>query len=88
MKTNDKYKKSLSPRVPDQTPTARPRAAGRKSVADSSTPRLLNLATAKSGEQSENVYENKEQVQKVAESWIARPNADRRSSGRWSEVGG
>jgi hypothetical protein len=30
----------------------------------------------KSGEQSENVYENKEQVQNVAESDSARPNAD------------
>ena len=34
---------------------------------------LLNLLTAKSREQSQNVYENKGQVQKVAESSSARP---------------
>ena len=39
-------------------------------------------ATLKSREQSENVYENKEQVQKVAESYSARPNVGRTSSGR------
>jgi hypothetical protein len=61
MKTKDKYKKSLSPTVPDQTPTARPRAAGRKVAEGSPTSRLLNLSTAKSTEQSENVYENKGQ---------------------------
>jgi hypothetical protein len=32
-------------------------------------------ATPKSREQSDNVYENKGQVQKVAEPYIARPNA-------------
>jgi len=38
-------------------------------------------------EQSENVYENKGQVQKVAEPHIARPNADHTSSGRSPEGG-
>jgi hypothetical protein len=61
MKTKDKYKKSLSRTVPDQTPTARPRGAGRKVAEGSPTSRLLNLSIAKSGEQSENVYENKGQ---------------------------
>ena len=54
-------------------------------------PRTANTAvraTPKSGEQSENVYENKRQVQKVAEPYSARPNADGTSSIRWSEVGG
>ena len=59
MKTKDKYKTSLSRTVPDQTPTARLRAAGRKAAADSSPSGLLHLSIAKSGEQSENVYENK-----------------------------
>jgi hypothetical protein len=62
MKTKNKVKKSPSRTVPDQTPTARPRAAGQKATADSSTSRLLNLSIAKSGEQTENVYENKGQV--------------------------
>jgi hypothetical protein len=75
MKTKDKYKKSLSRAVPDQTLTARPRAAGRKAAADSSTSGLLHLSITKSREQSENVYENKGQVQKVAEPCGARPNA-------------
>jgi hypothetical protein len=35
------------------------RTAGRKVLEGSPTSRLLNLSTAKSGEQSENVYENK-----------------------------
>jgi hypothetical protein len=35
------------------------RAARWNEVEGSPTPRLLNLSTAKSGEQSENVYENK-----------------------------
>ena len=74
MKTNDKYKKLLSRTVPDQTPTAHPRAGGRKAAADSSTSRPLNLSITESREQSENVYENKGQVQKVAESYSARPN--------------
>jgi hypothetical protein len=59
MKTKDKYKKSLSRTVPDQTPTACSRAAGRKSAADFSTPQLLNLSITKSREQTQNVYENK-----------------------------
>ena len=59
MKTKHKYKKSLSSRLPDKTPTAGPRAAGRKVAEGSPTSRLLNLSTAKPGEQSENVYENK-----------------------------
>jgi len=59
MKTNDKYKKLLSRTVPDQTPTAHPRAGGRKAAADSSTSRPLNLSITESREQSENVYENK-----------------------------
>jgi hypothetical protein len=44
--------------------------------------RLLDLIST---EQSENVYENKGQVQKVTESYSARPNADRTSSGRRPE---
>jgi hypothetical protein len=71
MKTKDKYKTSLSRTVPDQTPTARLRAAGRTAAADSSTSGVLDSSTAKSGDQSENVYENKGQVQKVAESCSA-----------------
>ena len=59
---------------------SRLRAASRKASADSSTSGLLNFSTAKSREQSENVYENKGQVQKVAEPWTLRPNADRTSS--------
>jgi hypothetical protein len=59
MKTKDKYKKSLSRALPDQTSAARLRAAGRKAAEGSSTSRLLNMWITKSGEQSENVYENK-----------------------------
>ena len=44
--------------------------------------------TRKSGEQSENVYENKGREQKVARSYSAIPNADSMSSGRRSEGGG
>jgi hypothetical protein len=40
------------------------RAAGRKVAEGSLTSRLLSLSTARSREQSENVYENKGQVQK------------------------
>ena len=40
----------------------RARAAVRKVAEGAPTSRLLNLATAKSGEQSENVYENKGQA--------------------------
>jgi hypothetical protein len=61
MKTKDKYKKSEGRRVPDRTPNVsgcRPEGGAR----------LLAVSTAKSREQSENVYENKGQVQKVAES--------------------
>ncbi len=47
--------------------------------------RLLDL---NSPEQSENVYENKGQVPKVAESCSVSPNADRTSPGRRSEGGG
>jgi hypothetical protein len=68
MKTKNKYKKSLSRAVPDQTPTARLRAADRVAVDDSSASGLLNFSTVESTEQTQNVYENKEQVQKVAES--------------------
>jgi hypothetical protein len=71
MKTKDKYKKSLSRAVPDQTSAARPRAAGRKAAADFSTSALLDLSIANWGEQSENVYESKGQVQDVAESCSA-----------------
>jgi hypothetical protein len=42
MKTNDKYKISLSLAVPGETPNALPRAAGRKVAADSSTSQLQN----------------------------------------------
>jgi hypothetical protein len=59
----------------------RARAAVRKVAEGSPTSRLLNFSTVKSREQSENVYENKGQVQEVAESYSARPNADRNSSG-------
>jgi len=44
------------------------RTAGRKVVQGSPTSRLLLLSTAKSGEQSENVYENKGRGQKVERS--------------------
>jgi len=71
MKTKDKYKKSLSRTGPDQTSTARPRAAGRTVADDSSSSGFLHLSIAKSREQSENVYEIKGQVQKVAESYSA-----------------
>jgi len=74
MKTNDKDKMSLSRTVPDQVPTARPRAAGRKVATDSSTSGLLDLSITKSTEQSENVYENKGQAQKSG-------SADRRFCG-------
>ena len=49
---------------------------------------ISGLCVRKMGEQSENVDENKGQVQKVAKSCSARPNADRTSSGRRSEGGG
>jgi hypothetical protein len=65
MKTKDKYKKSLSRTVPDQTPNAHLQAAGGKAAAGVSSSRRLNLSSVKSWEQSQNVYENKEQVQNV-----------------------
>ncbi len=93
MKTNDNVKMSRSqgveelrsgrPRPDRESP---PRAAGRKSAADSSPSGLLNKSTANSGEQSQDVYENKGQVQKVAESYSATPSASSRSSGRRSEA--
>jgi hypothetical protein len=43
------------------------RATGRKAAQGFPTSPLVSLLTAKSAEQSENVYENKGQVQKVAE---------------------
>ena len=64
MKTKDKYKKSLSRTVPDQTPTARPWAAGRKVAEGSPTSRHLSSSAARSTEQSENVYENKGSVRR------------------------
>jgi len=92
MKTKDKVKMSKSqgvkelrsgrPRPDRESP---PRAAGRKSAADSWPSALLNRSTAKSGEQSEHVYENKGQVQKVAESYSATPSPGTTSSGRRSE---
>ena len=68
MKTKGKYKKSLSRTVPDQTPAARPQATGQKAAVSSWTSGLLRLSPTKSREQSENVYENKGQVQNIAES--------------------
>jgi hypothetical protein len=47
------------------------RAAGRKMAQGSPTARHLNLSTAKSGEQSENVYENKGRGQEVERSSAA-----------------
>jgi hypothetical protein len=76
MKIKDKYKKSLSRTLPDQTPTTHPRAAVRKAAHGPSPSRLIKLLAAKSREQSENVYENKGQVQNVADSYGTRPNAD------------
>jgi hypothetical protein len=59
MKTKGKYKKSLTRRVPDQTPTALlGPPVGRRGL-DSSSSGLLHLSITKSREQSENVYENK-----------------------------
>jgi hypothetical protein len=43
------------------------RAAGRKVAEASPTSRLLNFSAAKSGEQSENVYENKGRGNEVEE---------------------
>jgi len=67
MKTKDKYKMSLRRIMPDQAPATRPRFADRKEAVDSSSSGPLNFSIAESGEQSENVYENKGQVQNVAE---------------------
>jgi len=76
MKTKDKVKQSRSQGV-EEFRNGRPRnardrpgrAAAWKSAGGSSTSRL-----GTSPEQSENVYENKGQVQKVAASQTARPN--------------
>jgi hypothetical protein len=76
MKTKDKYKKSLSRRLPDPTPTTPPRAAGQKTAADSSTSRPLNSSTPKFNERSGNVYENKVRGQKVKELRSAKPSED------------
>ena len=67
MKTKDKYKMSLRLTAPDQASVTRPWSADRKAAVDSSSSGLLDFSIAKSGEQSENVYENKRQVQNVAE---------------------
>ena len=53
------------------------RSGGRSADAGFSPSLLLAFSTAKSREQSQNIYENKGQVQKVAELRIARANADR-----------
>jgi len=47
-----------------------------KSVANSSIARFLNFSTAKSREQSQNVYENKGQRQNVDESRVRGPRAN------------
>ena len=65
MKTKDGHKKSLSRSVPDQTLAARFTLQAGKAAAGSSTSGLLYLSIRKSGEQSENVYENKGQGQEV-----------------------
>jgi len=63
-----------------------PREEGAEEVW-SGTPKQAMRQIQKSGEQSENVYENKGQVQKVAGPYSAGRNADRTSSGRRSEGG-
>ena len=65
MKTKGKYKKSLSLPVPDQTPTARPRAAALKVAGN---PRLPGLSAPKFNERTGNVYENKGGGEEVKES--------------------
>jgi phage terminase large subunit-like protein len=83
MKTKGKYKKSGS---------ADRRFCGLRLFHDRwGVPRTANTAvraTPKSGEQSENVYENKGQVQNVAEAHSARPSVGHTSLVRRSEGGG
>jgi hypothetical protein len=69
MKTQHKHKMSLSRTVPDKTSAEGPRPAGRNAAAGSATSGPLCLLTGETTEQSENVYENKGQGQKVAESY-------------------
>ncbi len=65
------------------------RSGGRSAHDGSSLSRLLTFATAKSGEQSENVYENKGRGPEVEESRSGRPGPDRKSrpSGRRPKTG-
>ncbi len=58
---------SLRLTAPDQASVARTWSADQKAAVDSSSCGLLDFSIAKSREQSENVYENKRQVQNVAE---------------------
>ena len=65
MKIKEEVKKSRSRGVQSQVTTS---ALGPRGGRWQMTSRLFHFSTAKSREQSENVYENKGQVQKVAES--------------------
>jgi len=71
MKTKEEVKKSRSQGVGESGGSRQPRreapAAVWNASAGFSTPRLLDLWSSESREQSENVYENKGQVQNVAE---------------------